>query len=81
MIEFEAWWETIGIQMLRKTIEQGVIHLGYPTIHLVSHISVSIGRMGSCDNFTTDISERRHLGKVKEAYRSSNKVNYIWQML
>jgi len=37
--------------------------------------------MGSGDNFTTDIAERLHIAKVKEAYRSSNKVNYIGQML
>ena len=37
--------------------------------------------MGSGDNFTTDISERLHLAKVKQAYRSSNKVNYIRQIL
>jgi hypothetical protein len=42
MIEFEAWWETIGIQALRKTIEQCVIHFGYPKMRLVSHISESI---------------------------------------
>jgi len=36
--------------------------------------------MGSGDNFTTDISERLHIANVKEAYRSSNKVNYIRQM-
>ena len=50
-------------------------------MHLVSHISESIRRMGSGDNFTTDISERLHIANVKEAYRSSNKVNYIRQML
>ena len=81
MIEFEAWWETLGIQALRKTIEQRVIHFGYPKMHLVSHISESIRRMGSGDNFTTDISQRLHITNVKEAYRSSNKVNYIQQML
>jgi len=81
MIEFEAWWETIGIQALRKTIEQRVIHFGYPKMHVVSHISESIRRMGSGDNFTTDISQRLHIANVKEAYRSSNKVNYIRQML
>jgi len=81
MIEFEAWWETIGIQALRKTIEQHVIHFGYPTMHLVSHISESIRRMGSADNFITDISERLHIANVKVAYRSSYKVNYIRQML
>jgi len=37
--------------------------------------------MGSGENFTNDMSERRHISIVKEAYRSSNKVNYIWQML
>jgi hypothetical protein len=37
--------------------------------------------MGSGDNFTTDISERLHIASVKEAYRSTNKVNYIRQML
>jgi len=37
--------------------------------------------MGSSDNFTTDISERPHIATVKEAYQSSNKANYIRQML
>jgi hypothetical protein len=67
MIEFEAWWETIGIQALRKTIQQRVVHFGYPKMHPVSHISGLIYRMGSGDNFTTDISERLHIAYVKEA--------------
>ena len=37
--------------------------------------------MSSGDNFTTDIAERLHFGNVKEVYRSTNKVNYIQQML
>jgi hypothetical protein len=37
--------------------------------------------MGSGDNFTTDISEWLHIANAKEAYRSSNKVKYIRQML
>jgi len=48
---------------------------------LVSYISQSISRTGSSHNFTTDISERLRIANVKEAYRSSNKVNYIRQML
>jgi len=68
MIEFEAWWETIRIQALWKTIEQRIIHFGYPKMHLVSHISESIHQMGSGDNFTTDISEQLHIANVKEAY-------------
>jgi hypothetical protein len=81
LIEFEPWWETISIQVLRKTIEQRVIHFGYPEMHVVSHISESIWRIVSVDNFTTDISERLNISNVKEAYRSSDKVNYIRQML
>jgi len=37
--------------------------------------------MGSGDDFTTDISECLHISNVKEAYQSTNKVNYIQQML
>jgi hypothetical protein len=41
-IEFEAWWETIGIQALWKFIAQCVVHFEYPIIHLGSEISQSI---------------------------------------
>jgi hypothetical protein len=37
--------------------------------------------MGSGDNFKTNISKRLHIGNVKEAYQSTNKVNYSQQML
>jgi hypothetical protein len=42
LIEFEYWWETIGIQALRKSVEQNVIHFAYPKMHLVSHNSESV---------------------------------------
>jgi len=42
LIEFEAWWGTIVIQALQKTIEQRVIYFGDQKMHLVSHISESI---------------------------------------
>ena len=81
MIEFEAWWESMRIQAFWKTIKQCVIHSGYPKMHLVSHISESIWRMRSGGNFNPVISKSLHIANVKEAYRSSNKVNYIWQIL
>jgi len=81
MIEFEGWWKAIGNQELRETIKQHVIHFGYPNMHHVSHISESIWPMASGDNFTAYISERRHIGNVHEAYRSTNQVNDIRQML
>jgi len=71
----------MGDQELRKTIEQRVIHFRYRMMHLVSHISESLRQICSGDNFTTDISERLYISNVKEAYRSTNKVNYIRQML
>ena len=37
--------------------------------------------MGSGDNSTTDISERLHIANLNEAYRSTNKVDFIQQML
>jgi hypothetical protein len=64
LIEFEAWWQAIGIQELRKTIDQHAIHFGYQKMHLVSHKAESIQRMGSGNNLTTDISERLHIGNV-----------------
>ena len=81
LIEFEACWQRLGSQQRQKTMKQVVIYFRYPQMHLVRHISESIRRMGSGDNFTTDISEQLHITNVKEAYRSTNKVNYIRQML
>jgi len=81
LVEFVAWWHAITVHELRKTIEQRVIHFGYHNMHLVGHISESTWRMGSGDIFTTDVSKRLHIGSVTEAYRSTNKVNYIQQML
>jgi len=80
-IEFEAWLETFAIQALLKTIKQCVFHFGYPKMHVVSHISESIRRMGYADNFLTDIAERLYMPNMKEAYRPSNQANYIRQML
>jgi len=37
--------------------------------------------MGCGDNFSTDMSEWLHIAIMKEAYRSTNKANYICQIL
>jgi len=39
LVEFEAWCQALSVQELQKTIEQGVIHFGYPKLHLGSYIS------------------------------------------
>jgi len=81
LVEFESWWQAIGVQELWQTIQQRVIHFGYPKINLVSHISESIRRISSGNNSTSDISEQLHIRNVKEAYRSTNNVTSIQQML
>jgi pterin-4a-carbinolamine dehydratase len=58
-----------------------VLNFGYLKLYLVSSISESIRWIDSGDNFTTDISERLPIAKVKDAYRFGNKVNYIQQIL
>jgi len=79
--EFETWWEKIGMPVLRKAIEQHMIHFRCRKMHLLSHISESIWWTGSGDNISADISELLHIANVNNAYRSSNKVNQIRQML
>jgi len=78
LVEFEAWWQAIAVHKLWKTIQQHVIHFRNPKTHHVRYISEWIWQMGSGDNFTNDIFEPLHISKVKEAYQSTNKVNYIW---
>ena len=56
-------------------------HFQFPKMHLLSHISESICRMGSPDNFSTDVWELLHVEIVKEAYRSTNSVNVKEQIL
>jgi hypothetical protein len=68
LVEFEAGWQVIGIQELQTTIVLRVINFGYPKTNLVNHISESIRRMVSGNNFTTDLSEQLHIAIVKEAY-------------
>jgi hypothetical protein len=76
---FEAWWETICIQALGKTIEQCGMQFRYPKMHTVSHISESIGGIDLTDNSPTDTSEQLRIPNVKVVYRSSNNIKYIPQ--
>jgi len=75
LIEYKVWWNSLVFQELRKAIEQCVIHFSYPTMHHVSHISLSIRCMDSADNFTTTLSEQLHIDNVNEAYQSRHQVN------
>ncbi|KAI5777101.1 hypothetical protein EDC01DRAFT_624493, partial [Geopyxis carbonaria] len=52
-----------------------------PTMHAMSHYIECIQDMGSCDNTDTEAFEGAHHWMCKLAYRASNKVNYVVQML
>jgi hypothetical protein len=49
LVEFDGWSQGIGVQMLRKTIEQCVVYFLYADMHLLSHISKSIQPKGFGD--------------------------------
>jgi len=63
-IKFEAWWKAIRVQKLQITTDQLEIYIGYPTMHRLSDISELIWRMGSGDNFTSEISEWLHISNT-----------------
>jgi len=81
VIELDISQEKFIIQVLRKTIEQWVIHLGYSEMHHVSLTSQLICQMGSGESLTTDISEQIHISNMIEAYLSINKVYSIEEMI
>src|SRR5205807_2741770 len=74
-------WSMPRIKAEKKKLESAIYHFQFPKMHMLSHVSSSIRRMGSPDNFSTDISELLHIENVKEAYRASNRVQYVEQML
>jgi hypothetical protein len=50
-------------------------------MHLVSDISESTQQMDCGYNFSADISDWLHIGNVQDVYRSTNKFNYIQQIV
>jgi hypothetical protein len=77
----ERGWAQARIDREYERLRVEVFHFQFPKMHLLSHISDSIRRMGSPDNFSTDVSELLHVEMVKEAYRSTNRVDFEKQML
>ena len=47
---------------------------------MLEHYVDLIFKFGSADGFNTEWSERLHIDCAKEAYRASNKKNYVVQM-
>ncbi len=55
-------------------------HFNIPKIHAMEHYVHLIGLFGSADSFNTESPERLHIDYAKDAYRASNKRDYIAQM-
>ncbi|KAJ6524347.1 hypothetical protein B0H19DRAFT_1215001 [Mycena capillaripes] len=55
-------------------------HFNIPKIHMMEHYVALIRLFGSADGYNTESPERLHIDYAKNAYRSSNKRDYIIQM-
>ncbi|KAJ7810821.1 hypothetical protein B0H13DRAFT_2384353 [Mycena leptocephala] len=55
-------------------------HFNIPKIHSLEHYEPSIRLFGSTDGFNTESPERLHIDYAKNAYRASNRKDYIIQM-
>jgi hypothetical protein len=55
-------------------------HFNIPKVHSLDHYEELIRRFGSADGFNTESPERLHIDFAKNAYRASNRKDYIQQM-
>ena len=55
-------------------------HFNIPKLHAIMHYVNSICALGSADGYNTESPERLHIDFAKEAYRASNKRDYMEQM-
>lgn len=55
-------------------------HFNIPKYHMLQHYVDLIYEFGSTDGFNTEWSERLHIDYAKDAYRASNKKDYVAQM-
>jgi hypothetical protein len=55
-------------------------HFNIPKIHQMVHYIESIKLHGTADGYNTESPERLHIDYAKEAYRASNKKDYVRQM-
>ena len=60
----EEGWSRRRVEAEKKKLETVIHHFLFPKLHMLSHVSNSICRMGSPDNFSTDVSELLHRQNV-----------------
>ncbi|KAG2052891.1 hypothetical protein BDR06DRAFT_982926 [Suillus hirtellus] len=52
----------------------------FAKLHLLKHYANSICRFGTTDNYNTEATERLHIDYTKDAYRATNKKEFLQQM-
>ncbi|KAH7916503.1 hypothetical protein BJ138DRAFT_995434, partial [Hygrophoropsis aurantiaca] len=55
-------------------------HFNIPKVHSMEHYQMLIELFGSADGFNSESPERLHIDYAKDAYRASNKKDYLIQM-
>ena len=55
-------------------------HFNIPKLHSIIHYIECIRSLGSADGYNSESPERLHIDFAKEAYRASNKRDYVEQM-
>lgn len=55
-------------------------YFNIPKVHSLDHYEELIHLFGSADGFNTESPERFHINFAKNAYRASNRKDYIQQM-
>ncbi|KAL1660996.1 hypothetical protein GGF50DRAFT_129833 [Schizophyllum commune] len=55
-------------------------HFNIPKFHMLEHYVELIWAFGSADGFNTETPERLHIDYAKNAYRASNRKDYVVQM-
>ena len=62
-------------------VSEGIrAHFNIPKIHSMVHYFAAVQSRGSLDGYNTESPERLHIDYAKEAYRASNKRDYVQQM-
>ncbi|OBZ76392.1 hypothetical protein A0H81_03784 [Grifola frondosa] len=56
-------------------------HFNIPKIHSMQHYVEMIRLFGTADGFNTESPERLHIDYAKDAYRASNRKDYLAQMV
>src|SRR6202044_829230 len=79
----EAWEKTLKVFHENKQVFIDLEiceHFNIPKVHQMLHYIQSIKSHGTADGYNTESPERLHIDYAKDAYRASNKRDYLRQM-